>query len=506
MTFEALRDKAAQVAPLAELIANDPSRAEWLCVDACGVHLDLTRVHIDAALFGDLLGLVGAVGVRDRFARMFAGEVVNTTEGRQVLHVACRGTGGASAAVEAARAQRARAMELAEAVRADADVHCVVNIGIGGSDLGPQMMVKALRRWCDGPEVRFVSNVDPADLDAALAGLDPAHTMFIVSSKTFTTLETMINAERARQWLTSAGIEWSTRFIASTANPDLAARWGIPAARCLEFHDWVGGRFSLSSVIGLPVMIAAGAAVFDEMLGGMRAMDEHVAASPEQANIAVLHAVAWFTNAVLRGHPTVAVVPYAHDLARLPAHLQQLVMESNGKSVDLDGRRIGHPVAPVVWGEPGTNGQHAFFQMIHQGTQVVPVEFISSVAPMGTDAAAHEALVANMFAQAEALAAGAKGVSSHQDFPGDRPSSVVMLEALSPASMGALVAMYEHSTAVQGWLAGVNSFDQFGVELGKSIAVGIIDELRAASPGGSETLTHPLRKWFVEKSSGKSAD
>lgn len=504
--FERLRDRASQVPPLEALIAADPSRAGWLSVDACGVHLDLTRVHIDAALFGDLLGLVRGVGVRDRFTRMFDGDFINTTEGRRVLHVACRGSGGATDAIDLARAQRERAMALAESVRADADVDCVVNIGIGGSDLGPQMMVKALRRWCDGPRVRFVSNVDPADLDAALADLDPGRTMFIVSSKTFTTLETMMNAERARLWLTRAGVDWPGRFIASTARPDLAIEWGIPGPRCLEFHDWVGGRYSLSSVIGLPVMIAAGPAVFDEMLAGMRAMDEHVSGAPEHGNIAVLHALAWFTNAVLRGHPTVAVVPYGHDLARLPAHLQQLVMESNGKSVDIDGRALAHPGAPVVWGEPGTNGQHAFFQMIHQGTQVVPVEFVSTVAPMGTDAAAHGALVANMFAQAEALAAGAKGVSSHRDFPGDRPSSVVMLDALSPSTMGALVAMYEHSTAVQGWLTGVNSFDQFGVELGKSIASGIIDELRAGSPGDSETLTHPLRKWFVEKRAGNSAD
>ena len=359
------------------------------------------------------------------------------------------------------------------------------------------MAARALRRFHSGLIVRFVSNVDAADLDAALEGLNPQRTLFIVSSKTFTTLETMHNAERARAWVLAAGIDWTSRFAAATANPGAAVAWGIPAEQTFEFFDWVGGRFSLSSVIGLPLMCAIGVDRFNEMLQGMRDMDDHVLSASPATNLPIMHALTWFVNAVLLQLPTVAVVPYSHDLSRLPAFLQQLVMESNGKGVAHDGGALPHGTSPVVWGEPGTNGQHAFFQMLHQGTQIVPVEFVSTVAPLGDDLIAHDLLIANMIAQAEALAAGSTSEDPQQRFSGNRPNTVIMLERLDAHSLGALVAMYEHSTAVQGWLMGVNSFDQFGVELGKSMAKIAANAIEKGEADSAQTMTHPLMEWFL---------
>jgi len=497
-----MQSHAAQMKTIAEMFSADASRATWLTVDACGIHADFSRQRIDRELFDALLAELAQIDVASKFAHMYAGDVLNVTEERAVLHVASRGSGDAQVERELAQTQLRLALALAEDIRRDDSIDAVINIGIGGSDLGPQMVVTALRKFCDGPIVRFVSNIDPADLDMAIEGLDPHRTVIVVSSKTFTTLETMHNAERARAWLVDAGVNWQDRFVAATAHRDAALAWGIAPHRCLEFYDWVGGRFSVSSVIGFPAMVAVGEKAFQEFLLGMAEMDTHVAQTPLAINLPVVHGAVWCMNAVIHQLPTVAVVPYSHDLARMPAFLQQLVMESNGKGVDSDGKGVSHATSPVVWGEAGTNGQHAFFQMLHQGTQVVPVEFVSSVEPMGRDAGAHDLLIANMFAQSEALATGQKGVSPHRDFPGNRPSSVLMIDALTPQRLGSLVAMYEHSVAVQGWLMGVNSFDQFGVELGKELAIDAADSIRSGTVHTSQTLTHPLMKWFLEKKRG----
>jgi glucose-6-phosphate isomerase len=299
-------------------------------------------------------------------------------------------------------------------------------------------------------------------------------------------------------------VSWKDHFFASTSQPAVAIQWGIEPSHCFEFKEWVGGRFSIASVIGLPLMCAIGPDAFSDFLSGMQEMDHHVATTDFAQNLAVVHALVWFANATLHQFPSVAVIPYSHDLARLPAYLQQLVMESNGKSVQVDGAQISTQSSPVVWGEPGTNGQHAFFQMLHQGTQVVPVEFVSTVQPLGTDASAHDILISNLIAQSEALAAGEFNADPHKNFPGNRPSTVIMMDQLTPRSLGVLLSMYEHSTAIQGWLLGVNSFDQFGVELGKTIAGSVLSLLNDSESSRELTMTHPLLEWYLEKRRGIS--
>lgn len=499
-----LRAQAVHSHSIANLFVHESSRSEKFTLDACGIHADFSRQLISGELLSSLLNVVQSHRIPEKFKAMFDGEVVNTTEQRRVLHTAARADAGSNEWANLAAVQRDRAASFAESVRSRADIDAVVNIGIGGSDLGPAMATAALRRFHDGPLVRFVSNIDAADLDAALSGLEPSRTMFIVSSKTFTTLETMHNAERARAWVSASGTEWTTRFAAATANPSEAISWGIPADNVFEFFDWVGGRFSLSSVIGVPLMCAIGVENFNELLRGMREMDQHALNASPAMNLPVMHALTWFVNAVLLQMPTVAVVPYSHDLARLPAFLQQLVMESNGKGVGIDGAAVVLGTSPVVWGEPGTNGQHAFFQMLHQGTQVVPVEFVSSVEPLGEDAVAHDLLIANMIAQAEALATGSESEDPQRRFPGNRPNSVLLLQRLDSYSLGALIAMYEHSTAVQGWLMGVNSFDQFGVELGKSMAKIAANAIEKGEADSAQTMTHPLMEWFLRRRQDKS--
>lgn len=501
-----LRAGATNVASLTDLFRSDPDRAAFLTRDACGLHADFSRQLIDHGLFNELLAYARRVDTASRLREMFAGEHINQTENRAVMHTALRDRASSTPEAKAAATQLDRARKLAEEVRSSEVIDVVVNIGIGGSDLGPAMAVRALRRYCDGPEVRFVSNIDPADFDAVTDDLDPARTLFVVSSKTFTTLETMHNAERARQWVQSSGVEWQSRFIAATANATQASAWGILSENCLEFYEWVGGRFSISSVIGFPLMCAIGEQSFQQFLDGMHEMDQHVLAADELTNLPLLHALVWFANAVAHEMPTVAVVPYSHDLGRLPAFLQQLIMESNGKSVQMSGADVALSTSPVVWGEPGTNGQHAFFQMLHQGTQVVPVEFIGTVAATGNDASAHDLLISNMIAQSEALAVGRSSDDPHRTFSGNRPSTVIMIDTLSPQRLGALVSMYEHSTAIQGWLMGVNSFDQFGVELGKEMAMSASQAISRGSADDVETLTHPLLKWFLHARALQNAD
>ncbi|MEY3806195.1 MAG: 6-phosphogluconolactonase/glucose-6-phosphate isomerase [Actinomycetota bacterium] len=494
-----LANLAAAVAPLRELFEHDTRRHEWLAFDVCGIHADFSRQRVDPDVFGALMSLVSDAGVAHKREQMFSGVAINSTENRAVQHVALRSSGSDDTKKDLARRSREAAIELARQIRENTEIDTVINIGIGGSDLGPQMVVRALRKFCNGPTVHFVSNIDPADLDSVIDTADPHRTIVVVSSKTFTTLETMENAARAREWMMSAGVEWSEHCVAVTSSCERAVEWGVKKEHCLEFFDWVGGRFSVSSVIGFAVMLAIGDEHFAEFLDGMHQMDRHFSDSPWERNLPVVHAALWYLNAAVHQYPTVAVIPYSHDLARLPAFLQQLVMESNGKGVTIDGQKVTHATSPVVWGESGTNSQHAFFQMIHQGTQVVPVEFISTVRPMGHDQHTHDLLIANLIAQSEALAAGSQGVSSHQDFPGNRPSSVLLLDELSPRCLGALVAMYEHSVAVQGWLLNVNSFDQFGVELGKDLAKKTAQSIAQGTPDESQTMTHPLMKWFLER-------
>ena len=491
---------AARVPVLAGAFAADPGRAERFLFSHDGLRVDFSMQHITDELLDRLVELAALRGVEARRDAMLRGDVVNRTEGRKVLHTATR-SAFAPAEHAMAAGETGRAYALAESIRSDSSVRTVVNIGIGGSDLGPAMAYRALRTHRSGPECRFVSNIDPADLDEALWGLDPAATVFVVSSKTFTTQETMHNASRAREWMRAAlGDSWADRFVAATADPDRAVEWGIRPERCLRFWDWIGGRFSVSSVIGFPLMVAIGPEKFAGFLSGMASMDTHFATAPLRANIPVVHALVAWSNAVVHGRHSTAVVPYAHDLARFPAFLQQLVMESNGKSVDMSGNEVTMPTSAVLWGDAGTNGQHAYFQLLHQGTRIVPVEFIGVRSPVGSDPAAHDMLVSNMLAQAEALAVGRPDAEEpHRVFHGNRPSTTVFLDELSPHDFGVLVAMHEHSTAVQGWLFDVNSFDQFGVELGKEMANALLPEIASGEARSGTSATRANVSWYAGK-------
>ena len=502
--FHSLKNLTQGVAPLSELFQTDPSRSDWLTIDACGIHADFSRQRINRTLYEALLHSVDVVDIRGSLKKMMAGDIMNATEDRAVGHMALRAPATSSPMAQQASGQLERAKAVADGVRSGSvcgasgkQFATVINIGIGGSDLGLAMVTRALRRFANGPVVKFVSNIDAADLDEALHGAHPETTLFVISSKTFTTLETMHNAERARRWIQTSVPGWPLHFVAATSHTEAALNWGIQKDRCLEFFDWVGGRFSLSSVIGFPVMCSIGADQFSEFLAGMADMDSHVVTAPTEHNLPMVHASMWWMNSALHSFPTVAVIPYSHDLSRLPAYLQQLVMESNGKSVGVDGRSILGGTSPVVWGEAGTNGQHAFFQMLHQGTQVVPVEFVTTAAPLGTDDEAHDLLFANVIAQSEALAAGRVHDEPHKTFEGNRPSSVLVLDELSSRGLGSLIAMYEHSAVIQGWLMGINSFDQWGVELGKILAVDAATAIESGVSQDEQTMTHPLLNWYV---------
>ena len=502
--FHSLKNLTQGVAPLSELFQSDPSRSQWLTVDACGIHADFSRQRINKSLYEALVHCADVVDVQGSFKKMMAGDVMNVTEDRAVGHVALRALAKSSAMAQQASGQLERAKVLANEIRTGAingatgkQFATIINIGIGGSDLGPAMVTRALRRFANGPVVKFVSNIDSADLDEALHDANPETTLFVISSKTFTTLETMHNAERARRWVQAIIPGWAQHFVAATSHAEAALNWGIQKDRCLEFFDWVGGRFSLSSVIGFPIMCSIGGDQFSEFLSGMSEMDHHVVIAATEHNLPVMHALMWWMNSALHSFPTVAVIPYSHDLSRLPAYLQQLIMESNGKSAGVDGRSVLGGTSPVVWGEAGTNGQHAFFQMLHQGTQIVPVEFVTTGASLGEDDEAHDLLFANVIAQSEALAAGRTHSEPHKAFEGNRPSSVLVLDELSPRCLGSLIAMYEHSTAIQGWLMGVNSFDQWGVELGKILAVDAAKAIASGMSGDEQTMTHPLLNWYI---------
>jgi glucose-6-phosphate isomerase len=515
--WAALQAHHAEIAArhLRELFAEDAGRGERMTADACGIYLDYSKNRITDATRRLLLQLADESGLRQRIDAMFAGEKINITENRAVLHVALRAPKGANVQVDGVNVVPAvhevldRMGHFATSVRdgrwkghTGQPIRNIVNIGIGGSDLGPVMAYEALRYYSARElTFRFVSNVDGTDFVEATRDLDPAETLFIVSSKTFTTLETMTNAMTARDWVLAGLGDKSAiakHFVAVSTNAQAVSEFGIDVMNMFGFWDWVGGRYSMDSAIGLSTMIAIGADAFGEMLAGFHAMDEHFRTAPFEQNLPVLLGLftVWYTD--FFGTQTQAVLPYDQYLKRFPAYLQQLTMESNGKHVTLTGEPVDYQTGPVYWGEPGTNGQHSFYQLIHQGTVLVPVDFIGfteSLNPVGNH---HDLLTANVFAQGEALAFGktpeevrAEGTEEwlvpHRVFEGNRPSNTLLLERLTPHALGALVALYEHSVFTQGTIWSVNSFDQWGVELGKVLAKRVAGELSAPD---EPVLTH----------------
>ena len=496
---------------LRQLFADDPGRGDRLVLLAEGIYLDYSKNRITDETMRLLVDLADESGLRHRIDAMFAGERINVTEDRAVLHVALRAPKGQQVRVDdgidvvpAVHEVLDRMAEFADRVRSGQwtgytgkRILNIVNIGIGGSDLGPVMAYEALRHYSErNLTFRFVSNVDGTDFAEATHDLDPAQTLFVISSKTFTTLETMTNAQTARRWALATlrdDAAVAKHFVAVSTNADEVAEFGIDVMNMFGFWDWVGGRYSMDSAIGLSTMIAIGPAAFRDMLAGFHAMDEHFRSAPFEANLPVILGLltVWYCD--FFGSQTQAVLPYDQYLKRFPAYLQQLTMESNGKSVTLDGRRVDYDTSPVFWGEPGTNGQHSFYQLIHQGTRLIPADFIGflhSLNPLGNH---HDLLIANVFAQTEALAFGktadevaAEGTPAwlvpHRVFEGNRPSNTLLLESLTPAALGKLVALYEHSVFVQGTVWSINSFDQWGVELGKVLAKKVANELSAAEP------------------------
>ena len=493
---------------LRELFADDPKRGERMTAEAAGLYLDYSKNRITDETLELLVQLADEAGLRARIDAMFKGEKINITENRAVLHVALRAPKGATIMVDGenvvpkVHAVLDKMADLSERVRGGAwkgftgkRIRNVINIGIGGSDLGPVMAYEALKHYSDRRlTFRFVSNVDGIDFVEAIHDLDPAETLFIVSSKTFTTLETMTNAQSARDWLLS-GLGGDQKavaqhFVAVSTNAEKVSKFGIDTANVVGFWDWVGGRYSMDSAIGLSTMMAIGPENFRAMLDGFHQMDEHFRTTPFERNLPVLMGLLSIWYGDFFGAQTVAVLPYEQYLKRFPAYLQQLTMESNGKHVTMDGSAVDYDTSPIYWGEPGTNGQHSFYQMIHQGTRLIPCDFIAfghALTPLGRH---HDILLANVFAQAEALAFGktaaevkAEGTPDwlvpHRVFEGDRPSNTILVDRLTPAALGKLVALYEHSVFTQGVIWQVDSFDQWGVELGKVLAQRIVPEIES---------------------------
>jgi glucose-6-phosphate isomerase len=510
--WRALATHAAemQTVHLRALFAADPSRGTRFTAEAAGLYVDYSKHRITDDTLARLVALAEASRLRERIAAMMGGDRINDTENRPVLHVALRAPRTASILVDGhdvvtdVHAVLDRMAAFANHVRSGdwtgftgKRIRAVVNIGIGGSDLGPAMAYEALRFYTDrAMTFRFVSNVDGADFIEKTADLDPAETLFIVASKTFTTLETMTNARTARAWLLAAlGDEAAVamHFVAVSTNAVEVQKFGIDTANMFGFWDWVGGRYSMESAIGLSTMIAIGPANFSEMLAGSHDMDEHFRTAPFDRNLPTILGLLglWYTD--FFAAQTVAVLPYSQYLARFPAYLQQLTMESNGKHVTVDGTRVTYDTGAVFWGEPGTNGQHSFYQLIHQGTRLIPCDFIGFNQPLDRLGDHHDLLMANMFAQAEALAFGKtaaevtqEGVPAalvaHKEFDGNRPTTTILADRLTPRVLGALVALYEHAVFTQGVVWNVDSFDQWGVELGKVLAARIVPELTAKEP------------------------
>ena len=501
---------------LRTLFADDPTRGERMTAEAAGIYLDYSKNRITDETLTLLVRLAERSGLRARIDAMFYGEKINITEDRAVLHVALRAPKGATIMVDGknvvpeVHAVLDKMAAFAERVRSGQwtghtgkPIRAIVNIGIGGSDLGPAMAYEALRHYSDRSRTfRFVSNVDGTDFVEATRDLDPAETLFIISSKTFTTLETMTNAHSARAWslkgLGGDAKAVAKHFVAVSTNAEKVAEFGIDTANMFEFWDWVGGRYSMDSAIGLSTMLAIGPDNFRAMLEGFHAIDEHFRSTPFDRNLPVLMGLIsiWYND--FFGAQTVAVLPYEQYLKRFPAYLQQLTMESNGKHVTLDGKPVTHPTGPIYWGEPGTNGQHSFYQLIHQGTRLIPCDFIAFAQSLNPIGRHHDLLLANVFAQSEALAFGktaeevkAEGTPDwlvpHRVFEGNRPSNTIMLDRLTPTALGKLVALYEHSVFTQGTIWEIDSFDQWGVELGKVLAQRIVPELESKT---EPTLSH----------------
>jgi len=493
---------------LRKLFADDPKRGARLAAEAAGVYLDYSKNRINDQTIKLLMQLAKESGLREKIDAMFSGEKINTTENRAVLHVALRAPKDETILVDGknvvpeVHAVLDRMTEFSNRIRSGEwkghtgkRIKNVINIGIGGSDLGPVMAYEALKHYSDRSlTFRFVSNVDGIDFVEATRDLEPAETLFIISSKTFTTLETMTNAQSARDWLL-AGLGGDTKavakhFVAVSTNAEKVSAFGIDTANMFGFWDWVGGRYSMDSAIGLSTMLAVGPDNFQAMLAGFHAMDEHFRTTPFEKNLPVLMGLLSVWNNDFLGAQTLAVLPYEQYLKRFPAYLQQLTMESNGKHVTLAGKKVNYQTGPVYWGEPGTNGQHSFYQLIHQGTRLIPCDFIAfghSLTPLGRH---HDILLANVFAQAEALAFGKTadqvkadgtpaGLVPHRVFEGNRPSNVILADRLTPAVLGQLVALYEHSVFTQGAIWNIDSFDQWGVELGKVLAQRIVPELES---------------------------
>ncbi|MEV0612406.1 glucose-6-phosphate isomerase [Nonomuraea sp. NPDC050404] len=512
---------------LRELFAADPGRATRMTVTAADLYLDYAKHRATQETFGLLTALAERAGLRERITAMFGGEHINVSEDRAVLHVALRLPREAQLVVDGqdvvadVHAVLDKMSEFAGRVRSGQwqgatgkPIETVVNIGIGGSDLGPAMAYEALRDYADaGITARFVSNIDPADITGNLAGLDPATTLFVISSKTFTTLETLTNARVARRWLVDALGEEAVakHFVAVSTNAAKVAEFGIDTDNMFGFWDWVGGRYSYDGAIGLSLMIAVGPERFREMLAGFHAMDEHFRTAPFEANMPVLMALLgiWYTD--FFDAETRAVLPYSQRLHRFPAYLQQLTMESNGKSVRADGTPVTVNTGEIFWGEPGTNGQHAFYQLLHQGTRLVPADFIGFAEPHEDREGMHDQLTANLFAQTTALAFGktaeeiaaegtAPQIVPHKVMPGNRPTSTILAPKLTPDTLGQLVALYEHIVFVEGTIWGVDSFDQWGVELGKKMALDLAPALTSDEPPTSfpDTSTEQLIRKYRE--------
>jgi glucose-6-phosphate isomerase len=518
----ALHAKAMQEVHLRTLFADDPGRGTRLVAEAAGLYIDYSKHRVTNETLAKLVALADAARVRDRIEQMFRGDRINITENRPVLHTALRAPRSASVIVDG-RNVIGDVHEVLDRMGAFADrirsgawtgftgkrIRTVVNIGIGGSDLGPAMAYEALRFYADRAlTCRFVSNVDGADFYEKTIDLDPAETLFIVASKTFTTLETMTNARTARAWLLAAlGDERAVakHFVAVSTNAAEVQKFGIDTANMFGFWDWVGGRYSMESAIGLSTMIAIGPTRFRELLDGSHQMDEHFRTAPLERNVpAILGLLGlWYTD--FFDAQTIGVMPYSQYLARFPAYLQQLTMESNGKHVTIDGARVDYETGPIYWGEPGTNGQHSFYQLIHQGTRLIPCDFIGFIEPLERIGDHHDLLMANLFAQTEALAFGktadqvrregvAEALVPAKEFDGNRPTTTILARRLTPAVLGALIALYEHAVFTQGVIWNIDSFDQWGVELGKVLALRIAPELmgKDAPPLAHDSSTNAL--------------
>ena len=492
---------------LRHLFANDPKRGERMAIEAAGIYFDYSKHRITDETFKLLMQLAEESGLRSRIDAMFRGDKINVTEKRAVLHVALRTPKGKRLVVEGediiprVHDVLGKMADFSNQVRkrewkgyTGKMIRNIINIGIGGSDLGPMMAYEALRYYSQrNLNFRFISNIDGTDFAEAIYGLNPEETLFIISSKSFKTLETMTNAYTARKWILNTLINPSSiarHFVAVSTNLSEVGKFGIDPENMFEFWDWVGGRYSMESAIGLSTMIAIGPEHFQAMLDGFHQMDEHFRMAPFERNLPVLMGLfgIWYNN--FFGAQTTAVLPYEQYLKRFPAYLQQLTMESNGKQTSIDGRKVGYQTGPIYWGEPGTNGQHSFYQLIHQGTKLIPCDFIAFIQPLNPLGRHHDLLLANVFAQTEALAFGktsqevlTEGIPEwlvpHRTFEGNRPTSTILLERLTPEALGKLIALYEHSVFTQGVIWQIDSFDQWGVELGKKLSEQIIPELES---------------------------